>query len=81
MLLQNKQNGHLVEILDIKQLFDPTQKSINGQYQVGQEEQDPEDFQKQTLIFPSGEELPRCWLDANYNQPVASHSSNQSSST
>jgi hypothetical protein len=79
MFLQDKQNGNLVEILDIKELFDPTEKAIKGQYQAGEEEQDPEDFEKQSLIFPSGEELPRCWLDANYNQPVESYSSSQAS--
>lgn len=68
MLLQDKHNGDLIKVSDIKQLIDPTQASVNGQYQSGQEEQDPEHFQKQSLVFPSGEELPRCWLDANYNQ-------------
>ncbi|AKG21602.1 hypothetical protein [Calothrix sp. 336/3] len=81
MLLQDKQNGNLVEILDIKQLFDPTKNILKGQYQAGEEEQDPEEFEKQSLIFPSGEELPRCWLDANYNQPVGSDSCSQTSST
>jgi hypothetical protein len=33
---------------------------------MGQEEQDPETFMKQNLVFPSGENLPLCWLDANY---------------
>jgi hypothetical protein len=34
--------------------------------QEGQEEQEPESVQKQNLVFPSGESLPMCWIDADY---------------
>jgi len=66
MLLQNKRTGSLVEIMDIQLLLDPNESEIVIQSQSGEEEQDPELNQKNDLIFPSGEELPRCWLDANY---------------
>jgi hypothetical protein len=66
MFLQNKETGVLVEILDTKALIDPLESKIPGQVQAGQEEQDPEGISKQNLIFPSGESLPRCWVDANY---------------
>lgn len=66
MLLQNKETGTTVEVLDVKKLIDPTEAEITGQVQEGQEEQDPEPIAKTNLIFPSGESLPRCWLDANY---------------
>jgi hypothetical protein len=36
--------------------------------QAGEEEQDPEPIEKQNLIFPSGESLPRCWIDADYQK-------------
>jgi hypothetical protein len=68
MFLQNKQTGTLVEIRDVEALFDPTQSAVTAQGQAGQEEQDPEPFEKTQLIFPSGEDLPRCWIDANYRQ-------------
>lgn len=68
MLLQNKQTGTLVEIRDIEALSNPTKSSVTAQGQAGQEEQDPESFEKTQLIFPSGEDLPRCWIDANYRQ-------------
>jgi hypothetical protein len=68
MFLQDKRTGNLVEILDIKELLNPTQSNINGQFQAGEEEQDPEQFAKEGLLFPSGEELPRCWMDANYQK-------------
>lgn len=67
MLLQNKQTGVLVEILDLEALISPAQGDVSGQIQDGQEEQDPEQFAKHDLVFPSGESLPKCWIDANYN--------------
>lgn len=73
MLLQSKQNGTLVEILDIEALINPVQDHVPGRIQDGQEEQDPEEFSKQNLIFPSGEGLPRCWLVADYQLDQASH--------
>ncbi len=66
MLLQNKQTGTLIEVLDVKALVNPAEGHIRGQIQEGQEEQEPEQFEKQNLAFPSGEELPKCWLDAEY---------------
>jgi hypothetical protein len=67
MLLQEKQTGNLVEILDLEELFNPVQNQIHGRIQSGQEEQDPEPISKDTLLFPSGETLPRCWMDADYH--------------
>lgn len=66
MLLQEKETGNLLEILDIQLLIDPTEEAVPAKDQAGQEEQDPEKFAKSNLVFPSGEDLPRCWLDANY---------------
>lgn len=65
MLLQDKQ-GTLIKILDIDRLIDPNDSKVPGKIQEGQEEQEPEEFSKQNLEFPSGEILPLCWLDANY---------------
>ncbi|HEY9907004.1 MAG TPA: acetyltransferase [Thermosynechococcaceae cyanobacterium] len=66
MLLHDKKSGTLVEILEVDLLFDPTEPTITAKIQDGQEEQDPEKFAKENLAFPSGESLPRCWLDADY---------------
>jgi hypothetical protein len=66
MLLQDKQNGALVEILDTVALINPAASKVPGRVQSGEEEQDPEKFDKSALIFPSGENLPRCWIDAEY---------------
>ncbi len=66
MLLQSKDNGSIVEILDIQELINPVSDIVKGQNQLGEEEQDPISYKKENLVFPSGESLPRCWVDANY---------------
>jgi hypothetical protein len=68
MLLQNTENGTLVEVLDIQEVIGPSHAEIMIQVQSGQEEQDPELISKQNLVFPSGESLPRCWIDADYQK-------------
>jgi hypothetical protein len=68
MLLKNKQTGTLVEILDVANLVNPAESKIQGQVQSGQEEQSPEAIDKQELGFPSGEDLPLCWVDPNYQK-------------
>ncbi|MDX2215220.1 MAG: hypothetical protein SFY66_18295 [Oculatellaceae cyanobacterium bins.114] len=69
MLLQDKQTGTLVEVLDVADLVNPTTDQIQGRIQAGQEEQAPEGIAKNQLVFPSGEELPRCWVDSNFHRP------------
>jgi hypothetical protein len=66
MFLQDKETGNLVEVKDVQALINPMDSQIVIQVQEGQEEQDPEPLQKKNLIFPSGEDLPRCWLDVDY---------------
>lgn len=68
MLLKDKQRDVLVEILNPEALFDPSEATISGQVQSGEEEQDPEPARKEDLIFPSGEALPRCWLEVDYSR-------------
>jgi hypothetical protein len=66
MLLHSKQTGSLIEVLDLEALISPVKDAVPGRDQAGQEEQDPEQFDKKDLIFPSGENLPQCWLNPNY---------------
>ncbi|MBW4659970.1 MAG: acetyltransferase [Drouetiella hepatica Uher 2000/2452] len=66
MLLQNKQTGVLIEIEDTVALINPAEEKVCGRVQSGEEEQDPEKVAKYELVFPSGEALPRCWVDAEY---------------
>ena len=71
MLLQKKDNGTLIEIQDLIGTINPSQMELMGRVQSGEEEQESELVQKQNLIFPSGESLPRCWIDPNYRQHQA----------
>ena len=66
MLLKEKETGNLVEIIDVDALISPVRNEITGRIQAGEEEQNAETFGKDQLIFPSGEGLPRCWIDADY---------------
>lgn len=66
MYLKHKTSGNLVEILDIKSLVDPCQEKVAGRFHAGEELQDPENFAKTELAFPSDEGLPVCWVDAKY---------------
>lgn len=66
MFLKQKDNGRLVEVLGLRDLFNPLHGAIVGRYNVGEELQEPEQFAKASLIFPSGEALPRCWTDVHY---------------
>ncbi len=66
MLLQLKENGELVKIVDVQELINPNSDTVQAKEQQGQEEQQADSYKKENLVFPSGESLPRCWLDANY---------------
>jgi len=66
MFLKNGQSNDLTEVIDVKVLFDPTEDSVMVKYQAGEEVGDPVSIAKLDLIFPSGEMLPRCWLDPHY---------------
>ncbi len=66
MFLKERASGDLVEILTLQDLFDPFLGEVLGRNQHGEEVQDPEKFKKTELTFPSGEALPRCWIDPHY---------------
>lgn len=66
MFLKNTSNGDMVEVLDVSSLTDPCRDMVAGRFHAGEELQDPETFTKGDLAFPSGEPLPRCWMDAGY---------------
>jgi len=66
MFLKEKKDGHLVEILSLGDLFNPTVTTVVGRLHYGDEMGEPDKFPKAELIFPSGEALPRYWLDIHY---------------
>ena len=66
MYLKETNTGDMVEVLDLGALVDPCQMEIKGRFHAGEEMQDARPFSKQSLLFPSGEALPRCWTDKDY---------------
>lgn len=68
MFLKHRPSGDLVEILDLGLLFDPFKPDVVGRFHVGEEMQEPAPFPKNELVFPSGEALPRAWMDAHYKE-------------
>ncbi|OUC14098.1 MAG: acetyltransferase [Alkalinema sp. CACIAM 70d] len=68
MLLQRKEDGILVKVVEINDMINPSQPQIMIQVQAGEEEQDAEMMEKCDLAFPSGENLPVCWMNPDYRQ-------------
>jgi hypothetical protein len=66
MYLKDKQSGDMVEVVDLGSLIDPCVDQVRGRFHAGEEMQDIQGFTKGGLTFPSGEVLPRCWVDRNY---------------
>lgn len=66
MFLKERVTGDLVEVLGFNDLVNPYNETVVGRYHHGEEAQDPEKFAKRNLVFPSGEALPRCWIDPQY---------------
>ena len=70
MFLMHKATGDIIEILTLDKLFNPCIKEVTGVDHLGEEMQDPADYQKMELAFPSGEALPVCWLDSHYRESM-----------
>jgi hypothetical protein len=70
MFLAYIPDGSLVEIKQLAGLVDPFIHAVEGCFHAGEELQDPQPFLKRELRFPSGEGLPRCWLDPGYASSV-----------
>lgn len=66
MYLRDKSSGDLVEVMDLSAMVDPCVSELKGRFHAGEEMQDPALYAKGELEFPSGEALPRCWVDAEY---------------
>ena len=66
MLLMEKNSGHLIEVLDPTEVFDPFKDSFAGRLDFGEDVAEPDNFKKVGVSFPSGENLPKCWMDPHY---------------
>lgn len=66
MFLKESKSDKMVEVLGMGDLIDPFRSNIVGRYHAGEEMPEPASFVKSDLAFPSGEALPKCWLDPDY---------------
>jgi len=73
MFLKHKDSGKLVEVLGMRDLFNPLHENLVGRYHAGEELQEAEQFRKAELVFCSGEDLPKCWTDVHYRDDEAFH--------
>jgi hypothetical protein len=73
MFVKQRVTGKLVEVLSMRDLFNPTHSALVGRFHAGEEAQDPEKFEKTELVFCSGENLPKCWTDVHYRDEEAHH--------
>jgi hypothetical protein len=64
--VQDDDGFGIIEIRELKQLFDPFAKTVIARLHGGEELQDEQDYSKKDLFFPSGEPLPLCWCDPRY---------------
>jgi len=64
--VQDDDGFGIIEIMELKQLFDPFAKTVCARLHGGEELQDQQDYLKKDLSFPSEEPLPRCWYDPRY---------------
>ncbi len=63
MFLRHAQDGRMVEVLSLKDLFNPNHTDLVGRFHAGEELQDAESFTKKELACPAGAPLPQCWTD------------------
>ena len=66
MFLKHLHSGDLIEVVNVAALFDPCEQNVSGRFHHGEEMQEIESFSKENLVFPSGEALPKCWVNPHY---------------
>lgn len=74
MLLKQKNSGHMIEVTNVIDLLNLNMGEVSGCSQEGEEKQDPVIYKKSDLVFLSGEELPKCWVDPHYRDNELTHS-------
>jgi len=71
MFLRHSQSGDLVEVIELRAVFDPFVESILARSQAGEDTMDIHSYEKSELLFPSGETLPLCGRDSHYREHAA----------
>ena len=71
MYLKHIPTGDLIEIIDLHDVINPASPTVRARSYIDETIQRPDDFPKAELAFPSGEPLPVCWVDSQYNEHAA----------
>jgi hypothetical protein len=71
MFLKHVPTNDLIEVIDLTDVINPDSPTILARSHAGEMIQRPEHFLKEELVFPSGELLPRCWLDKDAQKHAA----------
>ncbi len=73
MFLKERKTNDLVEVLNLAALFDPFCNDFKGRLNAGEDLPEPTQFMKADVVFPSGEDLPTCWMNPHYRDTGVHH--------
>lgn len=68
MFLKHVPTNDLVEVIALRDVINPLSATILARSHSGEVIQRPRHFPKGELAFPSGEALPICWVDSEYEE-------------
>lgn len=68
MFMMERDSANLLKIENVEALWDPFESQLIARSQAGEEEQPSSPVDKSNLVFPSGEELPECWINPNFGK-------------
>lgn len=68
MFLKHVPTDDLVEVIDLADVINPHSATILARSHSGDVIQRPVHYPKTELAFPSGESLPVCWVDSEYQE-------------
>ena len=71
MYLKHVPTDDLVEVIDLQDVINPYSPTIRARSHAGEVVHRPENFLKTELAFPSGEALPKCWIDVHFFEHAA----------
>lgn len=63
MFLKIRNTGDLIDVESMTELLSPDATQVRGRSQAGEDEKSSKSVNKNDLMFPSGEPLPRCWVE------------------
>jgi hypothetical protein len=73
MFLKHMPTDDLVEVVDLTDVINPQSPAILARSHSGEVIQRPKKYPKNELAFPSGEALPDCWINEQYQEQHAKY--------